>query len=126
MRALLAEHEVYGKGQARTPLAIRARPCSASPSRWPPACHFGHHRHAWRPHGLTRLCCLWCRVQAVAARPLDEELNEAQADLQKKVSTFDAKRNGYSELQEWTEAAEALTPKIEAVEERWLALAERA
>jgi hypothetical protein len=35
-------------------------------------------------------------------------------------------RNGYSELSEWTEQLEALGEQLEAVEIKWLALAERA
>ena len=55
-----------------------------------------------------------------------EALNEQQEGLQKKVAAFDSAKNGYSELAEWTDEAEALTAKIEEVEEKWLALAERA
>ena len=55
-----------------------------------------------------------------------EALGEERDELQAKVGGFDAKRNGYSELQEWTEAAEALGGRVDALEEKWLALAERA
>ena len=55
-----------------------------------------------------------------------DTLNAEQAELQQRISGFDAARAGYSELQEWTEAADALREKTEGVEERWLALAERA
>ena len=54
-----------------------------------------------------------------------EGLNEERAKLQGQVSGFDAKRNGYTELAEWNEALEALGPKIDEVEEKWLELAER-
>ena len=55
-----------------------------------------------------------------------DELNTRRDGLQQQVGSFDAKRNGYEELKEWTDEAEALEGKIAAVEEKWLALAERA
>jgi Spy/CpxP family protein refolding chaperone len=55
-----------------------------------------------------------------------DDLTVQQEELQRKCATFDERRNGYSELAEWTEQVEALKPKMEAVEEKWLALAERA
>ena len=55
-----------------------------------------------------------------------EALNEKQEGLQRQVSSFDNSKNGYEELARWTEEAEAMNAQIEAVEEKWLALAERA
>jgi ATP-binding cassette subfamily F protein uup len=55
-----------------------------------------------------------------------EALNEKQEGLQRQVSSFDNAKNGYEELARWTEEAEAMNAQIEAVEEKWLALAERA
>ena len=53
-------------------------------------------------------------------------LNGERDALQKKVDGFDSARNGYTELTEWTEAIDELGSKIDEVEEKWLALAERA
>ena len=53
-------------------------------------------------------------------------LNEERDALQKRIAGFDPNRNGYTELNEWTEAESALGPRIDTVEEKWLALAERA
>ena len=55
-----------------------------------------------------------------------ETLTEQQAGVQAQVDAFDAARNGYSELQEWTERIEALGAELEEVELKWLLLAERA
>ena len=55
-----------------------------------------------------------------------ESLGEERDELQRRVDGFDQARHGYTELGEWTEALEALGAKIDAVEEKWLALAERA
>ena len=55
-----------------------------------------------------------------------EELNAKQDELQQMVDTFDSNRHGYSELASWTEEVEKLASTIATVEERWLALAERA
>ena len=55
-----------------------------------------------------------------------EALTEARDHLQQQVVSFDGGRSSYSDLSLWTEEAEALSAKIEQVEEKWLALAERA
>ena len=55
-----------------------------------------------------------------------EELTEAEAALQTQINGFDADRNGYSELEEWTAELDALGAKLATTEEKWLALAERA
>ena len=55
-----------------------------------------------------------------------EELTEAEAALQQQINGFDADRNGYSELEEWTAELDALGAKLATTEEKWLALAERA
>ena len=51
---------------------------------------------------------------------------EAEAALQTQINGFDADRNGYSELEEWTAELDALGAKLATTEEKWLALAERA
>lgn len=55
-----------------------------------------------------------------------EGLNDEQAALEGQVAGFNDKKHGYSDLAEWNAQLEALGPKIESVEEKWLALAERA
>lgn len=55
-----------------------------------------------------------------------ETIGEQQAALQAKIDGFDAARNGYSELQEWTEQIEAWAAELEEVELKWLLLEERA
>ena len=55
-----------------------------------------------------------------------EELGEAQRAVQARINAFDPARHGYTELTEWNEELEALAPKLERAEERWLELAERA
>jgi len=60
---------------------------------------------------------------------LEEELaalGDAEAALQQRINTFDAARDGYSDLQDWTAELETLQAKVADTEERWLALAERA
>jgi len=53
-------------------------------------------------------------------------LGDAEAALQQRINTFDAARDGYSDLQDWTAELETLQAKVADTEERWLALAERA
>jgi ATP-binding cassette subfamily F protein uup len=55
-----------------------------------------------------------------------EALTAQRRNLEKQVSGFDPSRDGYSDLQDWNDALEALGPKLEEAEEKWLALAERA
>lgn len=55
-----------------------------------------------------------------------ESLTQQSAELQKKIDGFDAKRNGYSELTEWTTRLEALGEELGEVELKWLELEERA
>ena len=55
-----------------------------------------------------------------------EELSEEQDAIQRRINKFDPKKNGYSDLEEWNAELEALAPKMEKAEERWLELAERA
>ena len=47
-------------------------------------------------------------------------------ELVARVDAFDAARNGYTELTEWTEAIEAIGVTIDELEETWLELSERA
>ena len=53
-------------------------------------------------------------------------LTEERDRLQKRVGNFDNAKNGYEELASWTEEADRLSGKIDEMEEKWLALAERA
>jgi chromosome segregation ATPase len=55
-----------------------------------------------------------------------EAISAKRAELQKKVNSFEAARNGYSELSEWTEEIEALAEQLDGTELRWLELEERA
>ena len=53
-------------------------------------------------------------------------MGDAEAALQQRINTFDAARDGYSDLQDWTAELETLQAKVADTEERWLAIAERA
>ena len=55
-----------------------------------------------------------------------EGLNERRDSLQQQIATFDNAKNGYDELAKWTEEVDGMAEQIETVEEKWLALAERA
>ena len=55
-----------------------------------------------------------------------EALSDERDALQANVDAFDPKRSGYSELTEWTEQIESIGAKLDEVELKWLALAERA
>ena len=55
-----------------------------------------------------------------------ERLTEEQDAIQRRINKFDPKKNGYSDLEDWNAELEALAPKMEKAEERWLELAERA
>ena len=55
-----------------------------------------------------------------------EAKSEAVSALEKRIAKFDPGKNGYTDLNEWNLELEKLRADLEATEEKWLELAERA
>lgn len=55
-----------------------------------------------------------------------DKLSEEQKALQRRIHNFQPNKDGYTDLQEWNEQAEELGRTLEALELKWLELAERA
>ncbi|KAL1523695.1 hypothetical protein AB1Y20_018626 [Prymnesium parvum] len=55
-----------------------------------------------------------------------DKLSDEQKAVQRRIHNFQPNKDGYTDLQEWNEQAEELGRTLEALELKWLELAERA